>query len=54
LNHTDEGVKPYAIFPDEIPGRKFTNFTEVRDNIIGLTEKVCGNNVNIVDKPLIL
>lgn len=42
LNHMDEGVTPYGVFPDEIPGRKFTNFKEVRDNIIGLTDKMCG------------
>ena len=26
----------------------------MRDNIIGLTEKVCGKNKNIVDKPIVL
>lgn len=54
LNHMDEGVKPYAVFPDEIPGKKFTNFSEVRDNIIGLTDKMCGKDKNIVDKPIVL
>lgn len=54
LNHMDENMQPYAVFPDEIPGRKFTNFSEVRDNIIGLTDKVCGTNKNIVDKPIVL
>ena len=28
--------------------------SQVRDNITGLTDKVCGANVNIVDKPLVL
>lgn len=32
----------------------FTNFNEVRQNIIVVTDKVCGNNKNIVDKPIIL
>lgn len=50
----DEGVKPYAVFPDEIPGKKFSNMTEVRDNIIGLTDKVCGASKNIIDKPIVL
>lgn len=54
LNHTADDAKPYAIFPDEIPGKKFTNFTEVQDSIIALTDKVCGNNKNIVDKPIVL
>ncbi len=26
LNHVNGNVPPYAIFPDEIAGRKFTNF----------------------------
>lgn len=50
----DEGVKPYAVFPDEIPGRKFTNFSEVRDNINGLTDKKCGEKKNIIDDPIVL
>ena len=54
LNHTDENIKPYAVFPDEIPGKKFTNFSEVRDNINGLTDKMCGANKNIIDKPIVL
>merc|ERR1719230_1449092 len=37
LNHASEDMKPYAVFPDEIPGKKFTNMKEVQDNIIGLT-----------------
>jgi dynamin 1-like protein len=28
--------------------------TEIRDNIVGLTEKMCGKSNNIVDKPLVL
>ena len=54
LNHAFEDVKPYAMFPDEIPGKKFTDFKEVQKHIIGLTDKVCGNDKNIVDKPIIL
>jgi len=54
LNHVHGNTPPYAIFPDEIPGRKFTNFAEVQDNIIGLTDKICGNDKNIVDKPIVL
>jgi len=42
------------VFPDEIPGRKFTNWSEVRDNIVGLTDKLCGAEKNIVDKPIVL
>lgn len=54
LNHVSEDIKPYGIFPEEIPGRKFTNFTEVRDNINMLTDKLCGQNKNIIDKPIVL
>ena len=27
LNHMDEGTQPYAIFPEEIKGKKFTKLT---------------------------
>jgi len=54
LNHIDEGGQPYGIFPDELPGRKFTKMTEIRENIIGLTDKMCGAKSNIIDKPLVL
>lgn len=54
LNHAPEGVKPYAVFPDEIPGKKFTNFKEVQASIMELTDKVCGNSSNIVDNPIVL
>ena len=42
LNHQHEGVKPWAEFSVEKRGVKFTNFREVRDTIIELTDKVCG------------
>lgn len=45
---------PWAVFPDEIPNKKFTNFKEVCDNIISLTDKVAGSSKNIVDKPIVL
>jgi dynamin 1-like protein len=48
-----EETKPWAIF-EEIPGKKFYNFTEVRDNIVSLTDKVAGDKKNIVDRPIIL
>ena len=54
LNHIDEGQKAYGVFPDEIPGRKFTNMNEIKDNISGLTDKMCGKDKNIVDKPIVL
>jgi GTPase SAR1 family protein len=39
---------------DEIPGETFTDFNKVRDKINYVTDKVCGSNKNIVDKPIIL
>ncbi len=54
LNHRDEGTKPYAIFPDEVPGKQFTNFSEVRDTIIRLTDEKCGKNKGIVNIPIVL
>jgi len=53
LNHLHEDVKPWGIF-DEIPGKKFFDFNEVRNNINILTDKVAGAKKNIVDKPIIL
>ncbi|CAD8057356.1 unnamed protein product [Paramecium primaurelia] len=45
---------PTAEFVEEIKGKKFTNFEEVRQQIIELTDKVCGQAKNIIDKPIIL
>lgn len=53
LNHLHEETKPWAVF-DEIPGKKFFDFTEVRTNINLVTDKVAGAKKNIVDKPIIL
>jgi replication fork clamp-binding protein CrfC len=44
---------PHAFF-EELPGKKFTNFLHVKDSIEELTDKVCGKNKEIVDKPIIL
>jgi hypothetical protein len=54
LNHIDENLKPYAVFPEEVAGKKFTNFNEVRDTIIRLTDEKCGNSKNILDLPIVL
>jgi dynamin 1-like protein len=48
-----EDTKPWAVF-EEIPGKKFFNFQEVRENIDILTDKVAGKSKNIVDKPIVL
>lgn len=44
---------PSAFF-EELPGKKFTNFLEVKAAIEELTDRVCGKNKEIVDKPIIL
>jgi len=46
--------QPWAQFPEEARGQKFTDFTEVRRQIELLTDKVCGANRGIIDKPLVL
>lgn len=53
LNHADQSIKPYVVFPDEVPGKKFTDFQEVQATIIKLTDDVCKNANNIVDKPIV-
>ena len=50
----DESSKPWGIFPDELPGEKFSDFDEVRKAIIKLTDKVAGEKKGIVDKPIVL
>ena len=54
LTHLTDLCKPWAVFPEEIPNQKFTDFKEVRHQIEVLTDKVCGKNKGIVDKPIIL
>lgn len=54
LNHQPEGTKPWAEFSVEMKGRRFTNFTEVRDTIIALTDKVAKSATDIVDDPIVL
>jgi vacuolar protein sorting-associated protein 1 len=53
LNHTPEGTTPKAKF-QELPGKEFTKFSEVRETIIELTDKVCGKRKDIIDKPIVL
>ena len=39
---------------EEVPGKKFTDFEEVRQTISQLTDKVAGEKKGIVDKPIVL
>jgi hypothetical protein len=45
--------KPVGRF-EEIPGATFTNFDEVRQKIEDLTDKLCGKEKVIINKPIIL
>ena len=53
LNHSRTKIQQWAKF-EELPGEKFTDFKKVRKAIEDLTDKVCGSNKNIVDKPIVL
>ena len=53
LNHASELIEPWAKF-EEVPNKKFTNFQEVKETINFLTDKICGQKKNIVDKPIVL
>jgi vacuolar protein sorting-associated protein 1 len=53
LNHLHEDAKPWGIF-EEVPGKKFYDFNEVRNTINMLTDKVAGSKKGIVDKPIVL
>ena len=52
LCHINRG-EPWAIF-EERKGQKFTDFNKVREMIETLTDEVCKEDKNIVDKPIIL
>jgi len=55
LTHlSDSTQQSWAVFPEEIPGKKFTDFKLVSQAILDVTDKVCGANKGIVDKPIIL
>ncbi|CAD8138201.1 unnamed protein product [Paramecium octaurelia] len=56
LSYSPQSVcaQPTAEFVEEIKGKKYTNFDEVRKSIEDLTDKVCGTSKNIIDKPIIL
>lgn len=53
LNHASELIEPWAKF-EEVPNKKFTNFQEVKETINFLTDKICGQKKNIIDKPIVL
>ena len=54
LHHLyDENAKPWAVF-EEVKGKKFEDFSKVRDTIEELTDKVAGKNRGIVDQPIVL
>ena len=53
IHEIDPAKKPWATF-DEIPGKQFTDFLEVRAKIDELTDSVAGKTKNIVDKPILL
>ena len=52
LCHINHG-EPWAIF-EERKGQKFTDFNKVREMIETLTDEVCKEDKNIVDKPIVL
>ena len=53
LNHSQEEIIPWAKF-EEVPGKRFTDFAEVKSTIEFLTDKIAGKTKNIVDKPIVL
>ena len=54
LNHQPEGSTPWAEFSIEDKGKKYTDFNQVQNKIIQLTDEVTGSEANIVDKPIVL
>ena len=54
LNHQPEGSTPWAEFSIEDKGKRYTDFNQVQNKIIQLTDEVTGSEANIVDKPIVL
>mmetsp|Transcript_62053 Transcript_62053/g.85626 ORF Transcript_62053/g.85626 Transcript_62053/m.85626 type:complete len:201 (-) Transcript_62053:1860-2462(-) len=54
LTHLHDPTKPWAVFSEEIPNKKFFDMKEVKEQILVLTDKVAGQNRGIVDKPIVL
>lgn len=50
----DSKAQPYAIFEQDDPNNKITDFAKIKTKIEKLTEEVCGDNRGIVDKPIVL
>jgi GTP-binding protein EngB required for normal cell division len=53
LHHLQENTEPWAVF-EEVKGKKFKDFIEVRKTIEELTDKTAGINKNIIDEPIVL
>ena len=53
MHHLQEDVKPWAVF-EEVKGKKFENFSDVRRTIEELTDSTAGQKKNIVDVPIVL
>lgn len=52
LCRTRDAAQPWGIFKGD--PKKYTNFDEIREQIISLTDKLCGSNKNIIDDPIVL
>ena len=52
LNKIKSG-EPYIFFENDL-FNKITDFTGIKDKITNLTNSICGNDKNILDKPLII
>ena len=52
LNKIKSG-EPYIFFENDL-NNKITDFTGIKDKITNLTNSICGNDKNILDKPLII
>ena len=52
LNKNKSG-EPYIFFENDL-NNKITDFTGIKDKITNLTNSICGNGKNILDKPLII
>ena len=52
LNKIKSG-EPYIFFENDL-NNKITDFTGIKDKITNLTNSICGNGKNILDKPLII
>lgn len=51
LSRVRDAKAPWGVFKGD--DKKYFDFDQIRENIIALTDKLCGSNKNIIDDPIV-